>query len=113
MIKAEELRVGNLYLNMGIIDAFTRHNYFQDYPDWEPIPLTPEWLERCGFKGSAQFKGGTLIIEAQAELDIRIREDNITKYILPFSKTIQIEYVHQLQNVYRDLTGEELQIKMP
>ncbi len=79
--------------------------------DADPIPLSEELLLNCGF-------------EEYYEEDI---EDGITDYYqkngIVFSRrygTIvdcvtheQIHYLHQLQNLYFALTGEELQITLP
>jgi hypothetical protein len=69
------------------------------------IPLTGKWLERCGFinvpKKSLCYSGPFLLIDHN--------EDCI--YCFAYGdKTAQIQYVHQLQNLYYILTGEELQV---
>ena len=75
------------------------------------IPLTEEWLVKFGFK----IKDGRAMIgELEApfydyKLDLFTNSDvnNIYCY-KDFRK--QIKYVHQLQNLYFALTGEELTI---
>ena len=119
-MKASELRIGNLfkdakdrlcsvdeiYKNIedcritSIFDCITSHPI-------KPIPLTEEWLLKFGFiytkteLGFNQFRKGIL------ELSI-----TTNGYELFFTyKWIEIEYVHQLQNLYFALTNEELTLK--
>lgn len=102
-MKATELRIGNWinHNNLGkiYIDGISPHcNDFKidNVFEWvylkncEPILLTEEWL-------------------------LRFRFDNnhwATKWILTkIPIPTGIEYVHQLQNLYFALTGEELTLK--
>jgi len=75
---------------------------------YEPIPLTEEWLIKFGFSGStidisdkisgcidSIYFNGICIGTASSE----------------YSGLHRIKYVHQLQNLYFALTGEELTIK--
>jgi hypothetical protein len=78
--------------------------------DIKPIPLTPEVLEKCGFEKdiSSQF-GGYLINICEWE-KIRIVHSKIIGWHYPlngYQKPI-VNYLHQLQNLYFALTGEEL-----
>lgn len=70
----------------------------------KPIPLTEEWLFKFGFvKGSLYFKKGLLDcveISEDGSFNIYYGEDE--------NNSISIQYVHQLQNLYFALTGEEL-----
>lgn len=82
-----------------------------------PIPLTPEWLERCGFEFLPFDKGVSLF-------DYFKKSDNFELFILHKGVKCEyqpgvfyykdenhpIKYLHQLQNLYFTLTGEELQI---
>jgi len=76
--------------------------------DFKPIPLTEEWLIRFGFdkKGEQYFKGYCyeigMMLNSNNEWYI---DDGIRTFDLP------LKYVHQLQNLYHSLTGEELTIK--
>ena len=80
--------------------------------DCEPIPLTEEWLKRLGF----EFEGLgyeisdrflTLIREEDEGFDVLIMTADFEK---PMYITY-IDYVHQLQNLYHALIGEELKEK--
>ena len=136
MIKANEFRIGNLYsdkelpnstANILIVqqinhkfevvrdhflinDCYTEDKCF-------PVPLTPEYLERFGFSLSVRDK--------------RVYTDNNTYngyhtgyYFATHSGLFYfvessiyspkaIKYVHQFQNMYFALTGEELKIQKP
>jgi len=110
-MKANELRVGNwvkesdrlvhIHDGFGIDHA---HNF-------DPIPLTEEWLVKLGFKkindnlfrlGHLQYRTGML-------------KKGSTGYNSCFmfgvKKITHIRRVHQLQNLYFALTGTELTIK--
>jgi hypothetical protein len=114
-MKATELRIGNWVKQPnGIIEVFTVsdsddegdiNSYLED--EIEPIPLTEEWLVSFGFiddKITFELKGFMLGWYRNDEF-----------YYLPTNQInvrnkIQIKYVHQLQNLYFALTGEELTI---
>jgi hypothetical protein len=117
-MKANELRIGN-WLNW--YSKYHRNGYFDkqleiddftqtDLSSARPIPLTEEWLLKFGFE------------EEYSQLT------NIYKYFLPntpfgycqgkfnvFTQTgcfsVETKHVHQLQNLYFALTGEELILK--
>jgi hypothetical protein len=106
-MKANELRVGNWIIGCN-------GKYFQifedgmeilmgarNYGDFDPIPLTPEILEKAGFEKGLNgyfFRGGV--------------EYNLKRHMLEGFGYCEILYVHQLQNLYYALTGEELNIEL-
>lgn len=105
MIKATELRIGNLVMRNNKFDGMPRITklvsmmIFQaekEPEEFEAIPITCEWLERMGFSDAAQNGG---LIRYQS------RGSGWTTQ-LP-----HIKFVHQLQNLFFALTGEELTIK--
>ena len=124
MIKANELRIGNIVYYIypeedaggniiGHREEFTiTSKYIQhaeDHPDmYHSIPLTEEWLERMGFK-----QGGIrdYVIDMPNNNCLEWeRADNSFSFCgvcLPYNPV----YVHQLQNLYFALTGEELTVK--
>jgi len=70
----------------------------------EPIPLTEEWLLKFGFDVSVSHyicKGKFAICSIDDHFMYRGTE------LAP-----EIHYVHQLQNLYHALTGQELKIKI-
>ena len=94
------------------------------------VPLTPEWLERCGFvklthlgkKEHTIYVDEGLSIEAceydQLIIRLVICQDNYDENInigafIVYRDIKDCKHVHQLQNLYFALTGEELKIKLP
>lgn len=85
--------------------------------DMDPIPLTEEWLIELGFKkGNNSFyhKNGWLDVSLPTvhySFDIwRGNEDYPTTS--DWSEIpLNVDYVHQLQNLYFALTGKELELK--
>jgi hypothetical protein len=71
---------------------------------YDPIPLTEEWLLQFGFETNDvrywQISSFRLHINRYGELIFKV---------VTFEQ--EIKYVHQLQNIYFDLVGEELTIK--
>lgn len=151
MIKANELRIGNwlkpifngtnpkqepIQVTGMFIVQCHRLELQEGGPNanHEPISLTPEILEECGFVEddtfNIQFKG----VAKKAVLKLTIpRPDgepipndfeltslwNIKDHDIGCDYTvngfwagIKIKYLHQLQNLYFALTGEELEINM-
>lgn len=69
-----------------------------------PIPLTPEILEGCGFeKENVWF--------CNRNIDIKMLDNIYEVYINEILTKVQS--LHQLQNLYFALTGEELTVKLP
>lgn len=106
MMNANELRLGNFVLEESKRVQLSEDDLevlfaARNYADYEPIPLTPEILEKCGFEKGEKgfwFTGGI--------------EYNLEKNLLEGFGYCLIEYLHQLQNLYFALTGEELQITL-
>lgn len=135
-MKASELRIGNLingmYYDYNIdddhreeetvckvvtLDSVGSCEYpiwvesdlnIETFSDFEPIPLTEEWLLKFGFEKTyighdekyPFFEKGLIIIDA---CDFTIETAS--------GLVIEIKYVHSLQNLYFALTGEELKQK--
>jgi hypothetical protein len=103
-MKASELRIGNyVYDTLGkvnIIDleAIT-YIVKEPYNQVKLIPLTEEWLLKLGAKRDKIDNTYYL-----SELEIML--PNFFRYKTSIIR--RIEYVHQLQNLYFALTGEEL-----
>ena len=75
--------------------------------DVEPIPLTEEWLLKLGFKKTEwdNFNSYRLMIGNNDYTIVLYSDGNCEVGDII---TCKIEYVHQLQNLYFALTGEEL-----
>jgi len=76
------------------------------YADLSPIPLTPEILEKCGFE-----KGYDVYSKDSFEIAYIINGFDEVGYVLIINKeaeSVIFHYLHQLQNLYFALTGQEL-----
>ncbi len=124
-MKANELRVGN-WVRFGIskpcqfelgdfADWYNDHNSHEYGDHISPIEITEEWLLKFGFE---QWNSWGLIrkpyvmsnvIDGTSDFMVVLGEDPpfvaIDGNCVCWSKTL---YVHQLQNLYQSLTGEEL-----
>lgn len=108
-MKANELRIGNIVNRQGTeirVDG-SDIKWFEDgsYLGIEPIPLTEEWFVRFGFNKANEY------YKKQCNdfvLGIRIED-----FFMPYISHTKLIHVHQLQNLYFALTGEELEIKNP
>jgi DNA polymerase III psi subunit len=115
-MKANELRIGNkFYLPNGKIGTITYHEIrlltiSQDKPNYKPIPLTEEILLKCCVRKDTKeflFKvldGYNWIEEKNGEYLWFINR-------FDFHLKAPLKYLHQLQNLYFALTGEELVVK--
>ena len=109
MIQANEVRIGNAVLDpIGLpkeVSIQVLYN-IRDGLKYTGIPLSPEILEKCGFEISEDSYGGYL----SSKFDLgAIRIKNNTWYNGCW--TVKVDYLHQLQNLWKSLTGEELQFK--
>lgn len=127
MIKANELRIGNLVLDnnvkrtvlgikqddLGDVVLLDDKSTNRLCKNIEPIPLTPEILQQCGFKKS---NSGTIILHT-------LKTNRSWFQILTTFGSDQYCFdsphfnhyftsVHYLQNLFNILTGEELSINL-
>lgn len=120
-MKANELRIGNIILVHGqlrvisevsnveavLCEGAIHANLDKGYA--EPIPLTEEWLVKFGFKNGFLKVGEQYInIELNYDSYSLMGADSCTS---GQSFSGSCKYVHQLQNLYFALTGEELILK--
>lgn len=118
-MKANEFRIGNwvkyrIYDEMDTpkeYDAYSKIEaedllHLQQNPedaDYKPIPITPEILEKCGFK---KFESGNFYHpKTMFELTPKF-------WLEGSERAVKAGYLHQLQNLYFALTGEELEVKL-
>ena len=121
-MKANELRVGNLvYDDDDIIEVEAYQLYIlTDY--FEPIPLTEEWLQKFGFTKMTDTTPFNYRIH-KSKMFFYIRYGTFTtdggktdligfNGLFVGNKFVRvIRYVHDIQNLYFALTGEELTLK--
>lgn len=117
-MEAKELRLGNLvYLPSEAV--YSVDVLYKDYDmlkHWKPIPLTEDWLLKSGLKefdGYFQKNMGFYSFKIKEGVDI---SGDVYFHPEKYSWTMfgfvgRLYFVHQLQNMYFALTGEELTIK--
>jgi hypothetical protein len=127
-MEVNELRVGNLVrancIYEGQVKTFKRLNetldvlFFSDGNKWEtgeflsdcdPVELTEEWLFWFGFKkvGINFEKDSILLWYSNYQKSYVFRFCNFGGNL---ERPININFIHQLQNLYFTLTSEELQL---
>lgn len=131
LMKASELRIGNYVQGtklsiprLGIesdgiyqISGYGIYLLESGSLAYEPIPLTEEWFEKFNATKDKEFNmhytlpingdyGYMLFLKDGDEYDvfIHVDEDSILLYN-------SIKFVHQLQNIYFAISGEELILK--
>jgi len=128
-----ELRIGNwLKINgrtQQVVDCMcdsvnTKFHQGIPFDMIEPIPLTEDWLFKLGFEFDSkdsftdimyyEKKYDSKLNKISGEITISVDScglvqlsDNNIKWV----DICKIKYVHQLQNLYFALTGEELEVK--
>lgn len=126
---ANELRIGNWVEDNAIVigSKITQINNITNEDQscilLKPIPLTEEWLLKFGFErdiyhcpeNNFDMKDGWSFLIEDLGIYIKFHED-FSFSIYDESDDIGLlikdpEHVHQLQNLYFALTGEELKIK--
>lgn len=139
-ILASELRIGNLiyddsntplpveYIHrdvVGLKNSMGGTDKYQTDPiisgdinKLSPIPLTEEWLVRFGFeKWKGELHKDCWSKAAKFHIDfvdgkILLQNRYDGRLIVDFFNTLpHVKYVHQLQNLYHALTGEELKVR--
>lgn len=85
---------------------------FIRYEEMEPIPLTSDILEKCGFEGTG--KRDTTWTHEKMSPQIEFSKGHYQLFTDEgnFLSDINIEHLHQLQNLYFALTGEELNVRL-
>jgi hypothetical protein len=126
MIQTNEVRRGNLLLNpdgkVVVVVASIVHlmvGYHEigrrpttgkqnDADKMKGIPLSEEWMRRFGFTGNGSLE--------KYLMPLTLGWNSGGMYIMDSKESAgpylsHIQFVHQLQNLYFALTGEELQIE--
>lgn len=128
MIQPNELRIGN-WVNAGRVTAISEADneviLFDGYtswrssvmqPDWlQPIPLTPEILEKCGFSKTVTSREGQYLQYglriASFDFMFEFYADGEPQFYLDMVG-IDILYLHQLQNLAFSISNQELTITL-
>lgn len=118
-MKATELRIGN-YIKQpnGVNTVFCISdgedvNTFPE-EEIEPIPLTEEWLLKFGWVWNTECNSYEKYPNGDARMNLAYKSGNnsytMFNYVLKAIIADRIWYVHQLQNLYFSLTGNELEL---
>jgi len=121
MIKANELRIGNLVRyedrnfkiyalskELPCLDTIEYGIGVVSYKTIQPIELTEDILIKCGFEWRNEHRGVGAIMDFNKQ-SIGLMENGEVRYL---NCWVKLEYLHQLQNLYYCLTGKELEIKL-
>lgn len=139
MLQPNELKIGNLvYFNnnhkeigivTGIVTYISGHtninlNHRRDisysYNELNPIELTEEWITKFGFQFvekavyntyNGYVKDNIYVINEVYQFSRRVLKPAIHENFWEDTCLRCLKYVHELQNLYNSLTGEELTIK--
>jgi len=124
IMKSNELRIGNLVYDKQTARVITiTISWMKQAGDrLKPIPLTKEWLKRFGFEqqGSYFDVNGINIDVAITKTDVKFGvsiDEGLDYFYFEYERKglgeqiVKINHVHQLQNLYFALTGEELKIE--
>ena len=112
-MEAKELRIENYVIGYDnkvftweLIDFDTLYNDVDVSEMCKPVPLTEEWLYKFGFSFDkyGEYRKG------RYTLDCEYTDKGVYNFVIDNTTCIEVDvkYVHQLQNLYFSLTGEEL-----
>ncbi len=122
MINVNELRRGNIIYNLQneydkrqvVVTGITSimiacKEIVADHKFFEPIELTEEWILKAGFINTLEptyfeYKNKDFLIS----MDNGIVDLCVGEYVENASKLKHLKYIHQLQNLFFSLCGEEL-----
>lgn len=121
-MEAKELRIGNWV--RGFIGEFpiSAHaiNELDNNPDYEvlkPVPLTGDRLVAFGVKkiNNSMFRMGAITFQFHTDMSLEAMQERDIKdgfrICLNGKFICNLFYIHEIQNLYYALTGEELTIK--
>lgn len=117
MIKAKDLRIGNYVNNyykgievvsVGLLNLLEQYNPNEHQQIYSGIPLTEEILLTCG---ANKIADRTYTIGNNYQIEITYNHNNYILQIFDEMVYKPFEHLHQLQNLYFALTGEELHFK--
>lgn len=133
MINANELRIGNWVSVHGNTQKITLISAGEIRTDWgypenifeetyiDPIPLTTEILEKAGFESGGHYNQLWLYLPDRTISLVYRRDNKSISFVnddsdnFPYVSRVElnhIQFLHQVQNLYFALTGEELPINL-
>ena len=133
MIKSQEFRLGNLLMHKTGVRILTVKCTFEHFAlmakggekDLFPVLLSPAVLENCGFAENKKYallpesREFILVVPVMGSGEIEIRayvKNNKECFARAMVNKVPVSnnifHLHQLQNLFYALTGEELAIKL-
>lgn len=119
MITKESLRIGNLlFMDYGkgseiaiLNSGYDIQSVIDDIDNWSAIPLTPEWLEKCGFVTGSGPAEGFIVGTNGARVRINFTLGGYDYFDTGcFIRNLQ--FVHELQNLFYAINSMELKISL-
>lgn len=108
----EYFKVDTIYSDGDVVLELDDENVDFESKDIQPIELTEEWLLKLNFEKKEVYVSGVMYdgwLNFSFHLDINHIKNTFFYHWM--GGNIEIKYVHQLQNLFFALTGEELTIK--
>lgn len=115
-MEANELRIGNFVYTRNSYSEIGNSREIGNYYEFEPIKLTDEIKEKCNLKDcdNSYYK----YLKLSENKYLIISRKNIV-YLSDcnglydmYVEINELEFLHQLQNLYYALTGQELEINL-
>ena len=109
----KEVRIGNWVKIYGLPEQVNNittddvNGYAIDR--YEPIPLTEDILLQCGFR--IDDYDSELVVCWLGSFNLRLTDKRIY-YSVILHKSIEVKYLHQLQNLYFAITNKELEVAL-
>lgn len=119
MLFYRDIRIGNLFLykpdlyycvlqkksDLLTIGGFQKKTQCH-ISDLEPIPISTDILSVCGFRPTSTVY--TKTVNTDLVLTFRFNHDGIHELYHTPANIIHVSYVHDLQNAYFDISGDDL-----
>ena len=118
-MKANELRIGNYYKVGNVVAKVDWETIYEltkqslNTIHFHPIPLTEEILLKCGFENKIEDESTSFFkyinpLNGFTTIEVCLSDSCVWLDLMQ----INIKHLHQLQNLYFALTGEELNIEL-
>lgn len=117
-LPSQEVEVYNIYRSRCRVYTFMAEldEVQLYYSEMDPMPITSDWLLKNGFQWKWEAKDWSQFDKNPANhIPFVIRFEKATKKFMVrnedpnvFMATVELTSIHQLQNIYFALTGEEL-----
>lgn len=112
-MKETELRIGVIVDYDGPKPVTREDIRFLMFNIWDVdgVPLTEEWLIKLGFEQPEKHTYFSKEIREYKDFIVDYSDQSNDYFLCDTDVDTNIKYVHQLQNIYHALTGEELTIE--